>query len=57
MDEYYGVFDYKESKTFRPTTEERIHKDYPYSKTLMCRDDSTTVILSRGGGGTWILYE
>ena len=45
---YYGVYDHKESNTFRPTLEKRIHKDYPYSKTIMCRDDSCCVI-TRGG--------
>lgn len=48
MNEYYGVFDYKESNTFRPTLKHRIHKDYPYSKTICTRDDSVTIML-RGG--------
>ena len=42
--EYYGVFDQKESDTFRPTIEKRIHKDYPVSKTLATREDSCCVI-------------
>lgn len=42
--EYVGVFDYKESDTFRPTIESRIHEDYPVSKTLTCREDSCCVI-------------
>lgn len=46
---YYGVYDYKESDTFRPTEEDRIHKDYPYGKTLCTRSDSFCVILSGGG--------
>lgn len=48
MNKYLGVYDYKESDTFRPTPEERIHFDYPYSKTLCTRNDSTCVI---SGGG------
>lgn len=46
--EYWGVYDYKESDTFRPTKEDRIHKNYPYSKTITCRSDSCCVIM-RGG--------
>lgn len=46
---YYGVYDYKESDTFRPTEEKRIHKDYPYGKTLCTRSDSFCVILNGGG--------
>lgn len=42
--EYYGVYDQKESNTFRPTIEKRVHKDYPVSKTLTCREDSCCVI-------------
>lgn len=42
--EYYGVYDQKESDTFRPTIEKRIHKDYPVSKTLATREDSCCVI-------------
>jgi site-specific DNA-cytosine methylase len=42
---YYGVFDYKESDTFRQTIEERIHKDYPYAKTLCTRSDSCCVMI------------
>lgn len=41
---YYGVYDFKESKTFRPTEQKRTHKDYPVSKTLTCRDDSCCVL-------------
>lgn len=47
-EEYYGVFDYKESDTFRPTMEKRIHKDYPFGKTICTRSDSCCVIM-RGG--------
>lgn len=43
-DEYIGVYDHKESNTFRPTLESRIHKDYPVSKTLTCREDSCCVL-------------
>ena len=39
---------YQVSDTFRPTQEKRIHKDYPYSKTLCTRDDSCCVMLSGG---------
>ena len=42
--EYVGVFDIKESDTFRPTLESRIHLDSPVSKTLTCREDSCGVI-------------
>ena len=41
---YVGVFDLKESDTFRPTAKTRIHKDMPTSKTLTCREDSCCVI-------------
>ncbi len=50
-EEYYGVFDYKESDTFRPTLAQRIHKDYPYAKTLCTRSDSCCVMLKYSGGG------
>ena len=43
-DNYYGVFDLKESDTFRPTLETRIHKDYHFSKTLTTKDTSCCVI-------------
>ena len=46
---YYGVYDYKESDTFRPTVEKRIHLQYPVSKTITTRDDSCCVILNGGG--------
>lgn len=46
-DTFIGVFDIKESDTFRPTIEDRIHLDYPYSKTLCTRDDSTTIMLNK----------
>ena len=49
---YYGVYDYKESDTFRPTLDKRIHKDYPNSKPITTRDDSCCVILSGGGKNT-----
>ena len=48
MIDYYGVFDYKESDTFRPTIEDRIHKDYPYSKTI-CTKDTSCCVMSGGG--------
>ncbi len=50
-EKYWGVFDYKESDTFRPTLEKRIHKDYPYAKTICTRDDSCCIII--GGGIVW----
>jgi len=34
MKKYLGFFDYKESDTFRPTIESRIHLNYPTSKTI-----------------------
>lgn len=46
---YCGVYDFKESKIFRPTIEKRIHIDYPVSKTITTRDDSCCVILNGGG--------
>ena len=48
MNNYLGVFDLKESNTFRPTIESRIHIDYPYSKTICTGNDSCCVIC--GGG-------
>lgn len=48
MNEYYGVYDNKESDTFRPTLEKRIHKNAIVSKTLATRSDSCCVII--GGG-------
>lgn len=42
--EYLGIYDHKESDTFRPTAKSRIHKDMPTSKTLTCREDSCCVI-------------
>ena len=48
MNEYYGIYDYKESDTFRPTLEKRIHKNAVASKTLATRSDSCCVII--GGG-------
>ena len=51
-DKYWGVYDYKESDTFRPTQEERIHKDYSFGKTITCRSDSCCVIM-RGGIILW----
>ena len=47
-EEYVGVYDYKESDTFRPTLEKRIHIEHPYSKTICTRSDSCCVIM-RGG--------
>ena len=52
MNDYYGVFDFGYSDKFRPTLDDRVHKDYPYSKTLCTRDDSTTVMFKRGGGNS-----
>ena len=48
--ECYGVYDNKESDTFRPTEESRIHKDYPISKTLTTKDDSCCVIEDHNDG-------
>lgn len=42
---YFGVYDHKESDTFRPTIDKRVHKDYPVSKTLTTRDDSCAILL------------
>lgn len=50
MSDYYGVYDLKESDTFRPTQEQRIHRNYPYSKTLCTRDSSCCVMFKSGGG-------
>ena len=50
-EEYLGVYDHKESDTFRPTIERRIHTDYAVSKTLTTRDDSCAVMLKSNGGG------
>ena len=44
LTEYMGVYDHKESNTFRPTVESRIHKDSPVAKTMTCREDSCCVI-------------
>lgn len=44
QNEYLGVFDIKESDTFRPTLKSRMHLDSPVSKTLTCREDSCGVI-------------
>lgn len=44
QNEYLGVFDIKESDTFRPTLKSRMHLDSPVSKTLTCREDSCSVI-------------
>lgn len=55
--EYWGVYDYKESDTFRPTQEDRIHKDYPYGKTICTRSDSFCVILKSSGGGNNLMQE
>lgn len=42
--DYYGVYDHKESDTFRPTLESRIHQNSPVAKTLTCREDSCCVL-------------
>lgn len=55
--DYYGVYDFKESDTFRPTKEDRIHKDYPYGKTICTRSDSCCVILKSSGGGNNLMEE
>lgn len=54
MSDYYGVYDYGFSDKFRPTLEDRTHKDYPYAKTLCCRDDTNAIMLN-GGGSLWII--
>ena len=46
---YWGVYDYKESDTFRPTKEERIHKEHPFGKTICTSSDSCCIIESGGG--------
>lgn len=43
---YYGVYDHKESNTFRPTLDKRLHIDYPVSKTLTTREDSCAVMFA-----------
>ena len=47
MKKYLGFFDYKESDTFRPTIESRIHLHYPTSKTI-CANGIPAII--EGGG-------
>ena len=42
--EYIGIYDHKESNTFRPTIESRVHLNAQTSKTLTCREDSCCVI-------------
>lgn len=44
---YIGVYDMKESNTFRPTVESRIHIDSKVSKTLTTRNDSCCVIMEK----------
>jgi len=56
-EEYYGVYDLKESDTFRPTLDKRIHKNYPYSKTLTTREDSCCVMFEISGGGKKLMVE
>ena len=51
-EEYVGVYDYKESDTFRPTLEKRIHKGSNVSKTICTRSDSCCVMFN-GGGRIW----
>ena len=48
---YYGIYDNGFSDKFRPTLESRLHKDYPYSKTICTKDDTTCIV--SGGGRTW----
>ena len=45
--EYLGVFDYKESDTFRPTLERRVHMGSEVSKTITTRSDSCCVIIRK----------
>lgn len=42
---YYGIYDIKESDTFRPTQESRIHKNSDVSRTITTREDSCGVML------------
>lgn len=42
--EYLGIYDLKESDTFRPTQKHRIHLNSNVSKTMTTRDDSCCVI-------------
>jgi len=44
---YLGVYDMKESNTFRPTMESRVHLDSKVSKTLTTRNDSCCVIMEK----------
>ena len=44
---YLGVYDIKESNTFRPTIESRIHIDSKISETLTTRNDSCCVIMEK----------
>ena len=44
MDTFIGVYDYKESDTFRPTEESRVHIGSKVSKTITTRTDSCCVI-------------
>ena len=42
--EYYGTYDKKESDTFRPTQESRIHENSDTARTLRTSDDACCVI-------------
>ena len=44
MDTFVGVYDWKESDTFRPTEESRVHIGSKVSKTITTRTDSCCVI-------------
>lgn len=44
---FIGVYDYKESDTFRPTLERRLHIGMELSKTITTRSDSCAVILEK----------
>ena len=44
---YLGVYDYKESDTFRPTLDKRVHFGSQISKTIATRTDSCTIILGK----------
>lgn len=43
MMEYIGVFDHKESDTFRPTVEKRMHVGSSYQKTITARDGGVAI--------------
>ena len=49
MNRYYGVYDYDYSLNWRPNEDDRIHWNYPFSKTICARTNSPGVIVSGGG--------